>query len=276
MGAFARAVLSGTAFLFVAACADTGARRWLADQAGPAGFTGIQAADASGTPLLLLRTGSPGGVLNVYIEGDGAGWPSRGRPPPDPSPDTATVLAMAAADPGATVAYIGRPCQFLDATGLSACDPRLWTRDRFSDHAVALIDAAVSRARALTQAATVRLVGYSGGGVIATLLAARRRDVTALVTVAAPVQVGAWVRHHGLSALNGQDPDTLERLQVSATHLAGSDDKIVSPALIEAFARRTDARFVVIPGYDHQCCWGRDWGKLIRNGTLQPWNRAPE
>jgi pimeloyl-ACP methyl ester carboxylesterase len=51
------------------------------------------------------------------------------------------------------------------------------------------------------------LVGYSGGGTIAVLLAARRSDVAEVITVAANLDVGYWTQRDGLSPLTGSlDP----------------------------------------------------------------------
>jgi dienelactone hydrolase len=261
--------LVGGTILLLAGCAGGGARHWLISEAAPAGFAPIMHPDASGRPLVLLRRGQAEQAVRVYLEGDGAAWPSRFRPPVDPTPDAATVMTMAAADPASAVAYVARPCQFLAEAQLAKCDPALWTRERFSERVVTMMDAALTQVRATLGAQRLHLVGYSGGGVIATLLAARRPDVGTLTTVAAPLRTGAWVQHHGISPLSGQDPDTISHLPMPAWHLVGADDRIVPPFIVEPFARRTGGQLVIVPDYGHQCCWARDWAELARNGMLQ-------
>jgi esterase/lipase len=53
------------------------------------------------------------------------------------------------------------------------------------------MDAAVTALKRASGASRLRLVGYSGGGVMAMLLAARRDDVAQVVTIAAPLRLAA-------------------------------------------------------------------------------------
>ena len=53
------------------------------------------------------------GPLFVYVEGDGLACLDARTPSSDPTPADPVALRLAAADPGAAVLYIGRPCQFL-------------------------------------------------------------------------------------------------------------------------------------------------------------------
>ena len=52
-------------------------------------------------------------------------------------------------------------------------------------------------------AAKVILVGYSGGGAIAVLLAARRLDVAGVITVSADLDLAYWTQRDGLAPLSG-------------------------------------------------------------------------
>src|SRR5262245_47741315 len=120
-------------------------------------------------------------TLVVYVESDGATWPAADLPPADPTPKNALALRLAVAHPGGPVAYLGRPCQYLDDTALEQCDASLWAGARFSERAVAMMDAALGHLAQATGARQIALVGYSGGGTMAALLAARRLDVECLV-----------------------------------------------------------------------------------------------
>jgi hypothetical protein len=47
-------------------------------------------------------------------------------------------------------------------------------------------------------------------------------------------------------------------------HFAGERDREVPPQLVASAARRQPgARFEVRPGFDHTCCWPRDWPGLL-------------
>jgi hypothetical protein len=260
----AKAALTSAALLFLGGCAslDDGRRR-VEVETGNGGFARVVADSGPHQVLALLRSRAAAETLTVYLEGDGAAWPGRWQPPLDPTPDRALVLDMAVQDASSQVAYLARPCQYLDALALAACPVELWTRRRYSDPAVAAMDAALAALKRASGASRLQLVGYSGGGVMALALAARRADVTRVVTVAAPLRVGAWVAHHGLTPLEGVDPDALVSAPVPAVHFVGERDEVVPVDIVAPYARRTGAKLVVVPGFDHHCCWSRDWPRLL-------------
>lgn len=115
-----------------------------------------------------------------------------------------------------------------------------------------------------------RLVEYSGGGVIAALLAARRSDVERLVTVAAPLALNDWVASHDLTPFSGSSDPVLEPGQLPlAVHWVGEKDKIVPPNIVEHFVQKKGGRIFIIPDYDHECCWTRDWASLVARENLE-------
>lgn len=208
--------------------------------------------------------------LTVYIEGDGAEWRGKYRPPSDPTPDNALTLRLALREPGTPVAYLGRPCQYLDHDTLSQCPPRLWIGARYGEQALDLMNAAIDVLLRVASAQRVRLVGYSGGGAMAALLAARRSDVTCLVTVAAPLDTDAWTTAIEVSPL-AESVNPLSQVAriagIAQTHIAGAADKMVPVRTLRRFTSALPAPDVsVIDGFDHDCCWVLNWEKL-RQGT---------
>lgn len=213
----------------------------------------------------------PGPVLNVYIEGDGAAWVGRRRVAADPTPRDPIGLRLAAADPADKVLYLARPCQYATAETAQGCDPRYWSSHRAAEAVVAAMDAAIDQAKALSGVSRLTLVGYSGGGAVAALIAARRDDVARLITVAGTLDYPTWTAHHGVSpmphSLNPADAGT--RLgRVPQTHFVGADDEVVPAQVARAYlARLPDrarARLVVVPDFDHDCCWVKAWPTLLR------------
>src|SRR6185437_2718936 len=98
------------------------------------------------------------------------------------------------------------------------------------------------------------LVGYSGGGALAVLLAARRSDVTRIVTVAADLDLAYWVRRDSLSPLTGSlDPaDAAPRVKdIPQVHFAGSEDRVVGADVARAYLARLPpgarARLIEVP-----------------------------
>jgi pimeloyl-ACP methyl ester carboxylesterase len=238
-----------------------------------AGFMLVEMPDAR-LRAFAKRTapGASNARVTVYVESDGAPWRFPDEPPSDPTPLKPLVLRMAIADPSPAAAYLGRPCQYLREADLRKCDPELWMRGRFSNEAVAAMSLAVDQIKRIYGAAEVNLVGYSGGGAMAALIAARRSDVSCLVTVAAPLDTRAWTDAIGVSPLSlslnpADDADRLRR--VPQTHFRGGRDKIVPSATTRRFLDRAPGATVIDKqGFDHRCCWDDEWKDLLRLSCL--------
>lgn len=208
--------------------------------------------------------------LTVYLESDGRAWINRTTRSSDPTPTEPLVLRLAANDRSASVAYLARPCQFLEPEPLRRCADRYWTSARFAEEVVASADAAISALKARARAQKIRLVGYSGGGTLAMLVAARRADVADIVTVVAPLDHAAWTQALEVSPLAGSLNPTAYLAPLSRIrqrHFVGGRDTVVPPALAQNFVRRlgpgADARVLPIDGYSHTCCWDEDWPRRL-------------
>ncbi len=228
----------------------------------------VQAGDFVLTVLHRQRTAAP--LLVVYVEGDGRAFLGRRRVSADPTPADPLALRLALRDERDAVAWIARPCQYLERPERDACPPRYWTTARYSEAVITAVDAAVEQMRVRTGAARVGLVGFSGGGTVAALVAARRTDVAWLVTVAANLDHAAWTRLHRVTPLSASlsPVDHSERLRrVTQRHLVGSADRIVPLAVTEAYLAalgHPDTSAVrVLDGFDHRCCWERVWPELL-------------
>jgi dienelactone hydrolase len=212
--------------------------------------------------------------LTVYIEGDGFAWITASRPSADPTPRQPLALQLALAQPEGNAAYLARPCQFLAAAAAN-CSSAYWTDMRFAPEVITATDQAIDDLKRRYAATRLTLVGYSGGGAVAALVAARRTDVRTLVTVAGNLDHRAWTSLHRVRPLSGSlDPvDEIEKLQgVRQVHLAGSLDENITPELVLDFAHLFPARqrplVIVEPGFDHQCCWVEQWPAIWRAHIL--------
>lgn len=212
-----------------------------------------------------------GDRLTVYIEGDGLAWVTPTQPSLDPTPRKSVGLQLALAHPySEPVAYLARPCQYIDAQA-SRCAQRYWTGQRFAPEVIEASNSALDVLKLRFGTQHLALVGYSGGGAVAALLAARRRDVVLLITVAGNLDHQAWTRHHRIEPLTGSlnPADFREALQdVRQWHLTGSKDQIMPPSITNGFVSgfssgKPPPRVVVVPGYDHRCCWAENWANLL-------------
>lgn len=218
----------------------------------------------------FLRRGSDTKQLTIYIEGDGATW-YHSRPPRDPTPLNPLALKLAIADANSrnvSVAYVARPCQFAEPDELERCSARLWTDARFGREAIAATTQAIDALVRQSQASEITLVGYSGGGALAALVAAHRQDVVCLVTVAAPLDTDAWVSAHKVTPLvNSLNPalNTSALGAMAQVHFQGLADRVVPAATTALYQQQHPrARFVAITGYDHECCWEETWAERIK------------
>ncbi len=217
----------------------------------------------------LPRKPAPGETLTLYLEGDGFAWLNGTTPSADPTPRDPLALRLALAHPAGNAAYLARPCQFVMAKP-EDCPQRYWTGQRFAADVVDAMDAAVDRIKRRFGAARIILVGYSGGGNIAALLAGRRRDVIRLVTVAGNLDHAAWTRHHRVSALahSLNAADAAEALRgLPQRHFLGGRDRVVPPSLARGWPAALGgdalANLRVIPDFDHVCCWADRWRELL-------------
>lgn len=236
------------------------------------GFSPARVEAGAFTLYTAYKRGPGGGDrLVVYVEGDGQAWRNRFVPSRDPTPLEPIGLELAVQDPAPLVVYLARPCQYTSPGGAGACRARYWTTYRYAPEVIESISLAIDHYKTVTGAREVELVGYSGGGAVAALAAARRDDVAGLTTVAATVDHATWTAHHDLTPMRGSlnPADFAAELQrVPQVHLVGEDDSVVPGLVARAFlSRMTDrsrARLAVIEDFGHECCWVRDWPALRR------------
>ncbi|WP_170164820.1 alpha/beta hydrolase [Thiocapsa rosea] len=208
--------------------------------------------------------------MHVYLEGDGRPWETRYRIAHDPTPRNPLALKLMVRDP-APVLYVGRPCYqgFAQAEG---CRPELWTHERYGSEVVESMVVAIEHILTPSERPPITLIGYSGGGVLAMLIAERLDGVERVITVAANLDIDVWADHHGYSRLAGSlNPARKGSLdpRIRQIHLFGDLDRQVPPWTIERFrAGNPDATFKSIPGFDHRCCWFEHWPWILGEAVL--------
>jgi len=217
-------------------------------------------------PLQALVPGKLGQlslpILRVYIEGDGHAWSTATQPSPDPTPHNQMVVQLALTDPTPAV-YLGRPCQYIQN---DRCDRHVWTSARFSTEVIQSMGSALDVLKKRYQAQHLELIGYSGGGAVALLLAEQRNDVVQVQTLAGNIDPVAWVALHKISPLTGSlDPMSgLEKLKsIPQRHLVGRADRIVPPSLAHGFSAKLQGDCIEVMEVEasHDSGWPSAWQK---------------
>lgn len=264
----------------------TRATEWIADagwQPWHITTTGFDFFSAGATPSTASTTTTSTATtptLTVYIEGDGRAWADKHTPSFDPTPNRPVALQLALQDSHGV--YLARPCQFATGTHWRNCNNRYWTSHRFSAEVIAATNEAISQLKQRYGSSTLRLVGYSGGGAVAALVAARRDDVEHLTTVAGNVDIVTWATGKQLSPLGGSlnPAEAWQQLvDIPQVHFVGGADTVVEPAVAHAFRQRfpshREPRVIIIPRFSHHCCWVAQWPTLLKQ-QLQPVPAAPQ
>lgn len=204
--------------------------------------------------------------VTIYIEGDGYAWRSKHRVSDDPTPTDPVALKLAVSDAAANVIYLARPCQYADLQQETHCDSSMWTNARLSERVVQSYMQVLDAIKAQHGVTGFHLVGYSGGGGIAVLLAERRSDILSLRTVSGLLDSDAFTNYHHVSPLDLSLNPANRAASLSGLpqmHYIGADDQIVPSVLAQNFVARMGsqncAQIVVAPDVTHEKGWEAYW-----------------
>jgi dienelactone hydrolase len=227
-------------------------------------------------PLLLQGTAfqhhafgavrGPPDLLVLFIDGDGSPWIDGGRRiAADPTPRVPLALELAVSTP-ASVLYLGRPC-YLEIKRPPECSESLWTSERYSSAVVASMSAAAAGFVAEHHFEHVLLVGYSGGGTLAVLMARSLPHVSGLVTIAGNLDPDTWAQLHGYLPLTGSLNPSLEPAlpaTLKQWYLVGQRDwNVPAAATARYFQRIPQDRVWSFARFDHACCWVDEWPSIF-------------
>ena len=206
-----------------------------------------------------------GGVLHVYLEGDGLPWSSKSVISADPTPRNPLMLRLMAMDPSPSL-YLGRPCYNGHAHDVG-CSPLLWTHRRFSPEVLSAMEEALAAFYFERCYSGLVLIGHSGGGTIALLLARHFPTIHAVVTLAGNPDIDVWADLHGYSRLQGSlNPANFKGGEYPEFHYLGEKDELIPPPVFQPVLRkRHNAQIIMISGFDHVCCWDSLWPDILRN-----------
>ena len=181
------------------------------------------------------------------------------------------ALKLAGSDQATNIVYFSRPCQYVDLSLERNCDQKYWTSHRFSNEVLASYDQALDSIKHQFNATGFHLVGFSGGGAIAALLAARRPDILSLRTIAGTLDHVALNRARRVSPLSGSlNPISVaQKLKTTPQiHYSGGNDSVVPSWVSQAFAkavgRGTCVNTHIVSRAGHWEGWLPVWKTLSR------------
>lgn len=268
--------LAAVALCLASGACTTSGGAWLdqvAQEAGVASHTVEGAGFALRLYAQAARTAIEGGagdpsrdVLHVYLEGDGRPWIGATRVARDPHTRRALAFDLMRLDPAPSI-YLTRPCYHAVLRD-DRCSPVLWTSQRYGEAVLASMAAVLRAERQARGGPDLVLIGHSGGGTLAVLLAERLPAATrAVVTLGANLDVAAWTALHGYAPLAGSlDPARRPPLpsHIRQLHLAGALDHNVPPPLIASYVEaRPGSELVELPGVTHAEGWRAAWPAIL-------------
>lgn len=214
---------------------------------------------------LVLANAESGQHLRIYVEGDGSPWIVNTRISVDPTPSNPVLLRLMH-DASHAAIYLGRPCYFGSATDKN-CSNRFWTLERYDDAVVSSMCTAANALIDESNAKTVQLIGYSGGGAIVIGMIGCTKRLVSITTIAGNLDPKRWASHHGYSPLNeipASDPSVSQSKNIRETHWQCANDQNVPPFLTDTyFAAHPGADRQIVSGCSHASGWERYWSEIV-------------
>ncbi|MDX1692267.1 MAG: dienelactone hydrolase family protein [Ketobacteraceae bacterium] len=202
-----------------------------------------------------------GNYLHVYIEGDANAFVN-GKVSVNPTPDNPLMLALMQKDEQPAI-YLGRPCYFNPED--HQCSPDVWTRQRYSKAVVHSMAAALKTFSHAYEG--VVLMGHSGGGALAVLLAEKEPKTRMVVTLAGNLDTFSWALEHNYQPLK-QSLNPLEQpplpTRIIQIHYAGADDRVIDADWVQAYAEKQHrAEFQRLLAVSHTEGWQEFWPQVL-------------
>lgn len=213
--------------------------------------------------VLFSNNKQPTKILYVYFGGDGKPWLNGQNKAKDPTGENNLTLSLMAQVNHPAI-FIARPCYFGTVVQVQ-CSADLWTNGRYSERVLTSMEEALILTLTKRPNTKLVLIGYSGGGVIASILANRVPNVVALVTIAANLDIDLWTKMRGYQPLyDSLNPIDMELLNkgIIAVHLIGEQDTVVPNEVTLAFVQKHGGLVWRYANYGHLCCWQDNWPEI--------------
>jgi len=217
------------------------------------------------------RAYTKGAPATIYIEGDGLDLLDKVKVSTNATPDYPMGLHLATRDLGDNVIYVARPCQYSALEDVhSTCPPEFMTSKRYGIEVMTAMNDVLDQLKNRHGLTGFNLVGYEGGATVAALLAAKRKDVLSLRTVAGILDTSVMAPESAagvtLSSLNPKD-FAKDLATLPQHHFFGEGDTKITPNMsagfFQAMGQTSCAQSSVIEDVDHKNGWVNRWPSLL-------------
>jgi hypothetical protein len=235
MGAFAKLLYLSIILWLLAGCATSLEVNERIARAQGLSRAVIEGSDFS--HVVYIEPVGEGSLWHIYIEGDGRPWRSRYSVAPDPTAPRPLMLRLMQQDAAPRI-YLGRPC-YQGMVNDPACNPWVWTHGRYSEPVVSSMQSVLEQLIDRHGIKQLVLIGHSGGGALAMLLAERIPQTETVVTLAGNLDTEAWTEKHGYSVLVGSlNPAQRPPLPqaINQLHFRGIEDRNLPAATPEVIS----------------------------------------
>ncbi len=204
---------------------------------------------------------TPSKIFNIFIEGDGFSWVTRSQPSLNPTPKQHVALNIALNQSKNNTIYVSRPCQNVFDKNFRNCNVDYWTNKILSNDVIFSLNEFLDFTKKRYQIQKFNLIGYSGGGIGALLLAAQRDDVELVVTIASNIDADAWTTYHKILKLDVINPATLSKKlsKIKQIHYVGQKDQNVPLSISQSYLSKVkethNIKVISIENNTHSCCW---------------------
>ncbi|WP_375359250.1 alpha/beta hydrolase [Candidatus Tisiphia endosymbiont of Neophilaenus lineatus] len=211
-----------------------------------------------------------------YIEGDGSISIGRYAIADNPTPSKVMLFKLATLDTRPNIVYIARPCQYTPVELNPNCNQAYWTDKRMAEEVIESTNIVIN---SINNGNPASLVGFSGGGGVAILVAARNKHIKDIITIAGNLDIENFSKHHGIYALKESLNPIDYAIKISnipQLHLSGSKDAIVPSKIMQGYIKTSPldcTQQKIFPNITHTKGWDKVWQEVLKINLTCGYNK---
>jgi hypothetical protein len=216
-----------------------------------------------------------GAPASIYIGDDTLDWPTSDLVADDTfmdktTPVTPVAVHIVTRDSSKNVAYLARPCQYLTEKDTKMCPTKYLNDARYSEEVIDGYHYVLDEMKARYDLSSFHIVGVGGGAQIAAFLAAERKDVVSLRTIAGNLN------HTFVATERGSTPisESLNAINIAPRlahvpqhHFIGAADSIITPGVYHSFRQAMGpsscVQYSLVQDAGHRRGWVEKWPELV-------------